>query len=404
MGLQTTIDQLNGLGIVDLTPVSGMVGKVGDSIGMMKEKVDGAKTAWTSAQGAWKTARETFSGKMRDPSAMLGGAQKATGQLKTAIDQLNGLGIVDLTPVSGMVGQVGDSIGVMKEKVDGAKTAWTSAQGAWKTARETFSGKMRDPSAMLGGAQKATGQLKTAIDQLNGLGIVDLTPVSGMIGQVGDSIGLVKGKVDEARQVWSLGKVGLEAFGKTALGASMQTRALAMGGGLKSFGRILTGFAGRIIPMVVTGFRGLATAVMANPIGAIIGGIAIAAALIFKYWKPLGKFFKGLFAGLMKSAKKVLGWLMPKVAAVGKVFKGIGKLFGFGKEKEDGKEDGLSETAKPGDVIGKQKGGNGGLTPGGMEPTPLAGNVAPEAVPIAGVAVSASVAAAEAAGASPWGP
>lgn len=64
----------------------------------------------------------------------------------------------------------------------------------------------------------------------------------------------------------------------------------------------LPGLIGRIpalFGMITTGIQSMGAAALANPVGLIIAGIAIAAILVFKYWRPLVGFFKGLWHGLM---------------------------------------------------------------------------------------------------------
>ena len=60
------------------------------------------------------------------------------------------------------------------------------------------------------------------------------------------------------------------------------------------------------IPKVIFGLKTLKVAVMSNPIGFIIGGIAIAAGLLIKDWQPVGNFFKKLFSDIIGFVKKSL--------------------------------------------------------------------------------------------------
>lgn len=47
---------------------------------------------------------------------------------------------------------------------------------------------------------------------------------------------------------------------------------------------------------ISTGFRAMGVAVMSNPIGLVIGGIALAATLLITYWEPVSGFFVSLWA------------------------------------------------------------------------------------------------------------
>jgi len=83
----------------------------------------------------------------------------------------------------------------------------------------------------------------------------------------------------------------LVVVGGLLLGMAALLAPFAMvGSAMAGFGAIAAGFAGAWA--VVTGVISASTAfLMANPIIAIIGGIAIAALLIYKYWEPIKAFF-----------------------------------------------------------------------------------------------------------------
>ncbi|MDN5517358.1 MAG: phage tail tape measure protein, partial [Pseudomonas sp.] len=68
--------------------------------------------------------------------------------------------------------------------------------------------------------------------------------------------------------------------------------------GLRGAGLASTLFSlGKVaLPLVATGLKALAVAAMANPILAIITGIAVGAALIYSNWDRIGPYFAGLWA------------------------------------------------------------------------------------------------------------
>jgi len=76
------------------------------------------------------------------------------------------------------------------------------------------------------------------------------------------------------------------------------------------------------VPTVITAIKALGIAVMTNPIGLIIGGIAIAAGILIANWTPVGEFFKNLFSG-------VIGWVQKAFAWVGKLLKPLEKVAGI---------------------------------------------------------------------------
>lgn len=64
------------------------------------------------------------------------------------------------------------------------------------------------------------------------------------------------------------------------------------------------GFVGGLKKMVL-GFRALSLAFLSNPIGAILTVIAVAGALVYKYWDHVKAFFSGFFEGLRKNIAPV---------------------------------------------------------------------------------------------------
>ena len=81
------------------------------------------------------------------------------------------------------------------------------------------------------------------------------------------------------------------------LGPMIATRFMLAQVGIKLPGVIgpLSNLGKNVLPMLGKGFTFLGRAIMANPILAIIAGIAIAALLIYKYWGPISSFAKGLW-------------------------------------------------------------------------------------------------------------
>jgi phage-related minor tail protein len=103
-------------------------------------------------------------------------------------------------------------------------------------------------------------------------------------------------------------------FAMTALG--IQSGLLGGGFGIVSKGIGLVASVAKVaFPIVTGGLRAMAVAAMANPLIAIIGGIAIAATLIFTYWEPIKTFFVNLwdsitskFSGTWETIKTLLSF------------------------------------------------------------------------------------------------
>ncbi len=64
-----------------------------------------------------------------------------------------------------------------------------------------------------------------------------------------------------------------------------------------------------VLPMVGRAILWIGRALIANPIGAIIMGIAGAAYLIYKYWEPIKGFFQGLWSQVVGLFQSAIGWI-----------------------------------------------------------------------------------------------
>ena len=104
------------------------------------------------------------------------------------------------------------------------------------------------------------------------------------------------------------------------------------------------------IPKVILGIKALGIAIMSNPIGLIIGCIAIAAGLLIKNWQPVGEFFKNLFSGVIGYVKKAFEWvsklLKPLKTVAGVVGKGIKSVTGIFSDDEANNQSQIGDTIK----------------------------------------------------------
>ena len=127
---------------------------------------------------------------------------------------------------------------------------------------------------------------------------------------------------------------------------------LTMQGSLLAFRTAIT-FLGIAMPAVTTAIRVMGLALISNPIGLIIGGIALAAFFLIKNWKPVGEFFKNLFSGIIGWVKNTFGWVMklvePLKSVVGSVKSVAGKAWNFVSGNSDSKDQKTSSSV--GDVV-----------------------------------------------------
>lgn len=85
-----------------------------------------------------------------------------------------------------------------------------------------------------------------------------------------------------------------------------------------AFSLIRLGFTS-LIPII----RSVGAAFVSNPIGLIITGIAVGAALIIRYWKPISAFFKRIFEPVVQVFKNVWDWITNIWEKAKDIFNGI---------------------------------------------------------------------------------
>jgi TP901 family phage tail tape measure protein len=107
----------------------------------------------------------------------------------------------------------------------------------------------------------------------------------------------------------ALASIKLKLFNMTALVTNARIKALAIGGAIKGFAGTLVSLAGKAIPIVIGGLRALSVALLTNPVGLIIAGIALAAGLLFTYWEPIKGFFSDLWDGIKSTFTSAWNWL-----------------------------------------------------------------------------------------------
>lgn len=166
-----------------------------------------------------------------------------------------------------------------------------------------------------------------------------------------------------------------------------------------SLGKELWILGAKYLPMVAAATKTVGMALMANPIGLVIGAIAGAAFLVYKYWEPIKGFFlglwenvKGIFSGAFESlkttlswtplglivsnwggitdfigglwdnvinmTKKAVDWVSSKLEWVGNAADKVAGFFGFGDDDEEEAEETTTRTtiggrSRPGSVVAR---------------------------------------------------
>lgn len=68
-----------------------------------------------------------------------------------------------------------------------------------------------------------------------------------------------------------------------------------------------------VAPAVVGAFTAIKAAALANPITAIVMGVATAALLIYKYWDPISEFFGKLWDSVTAAFRVAMDWIIKKI-------------------------------------------------------------------------------------------
>jgi TP901 family phage tail tape measure protein len=107
---------------------------------------------------------------------------------------------------------------------------------------------------------------------------------------------------------------------------------------------------GLAMPVITTAIRAMGLALISNPIGLIIAGIALAATLLIANWTPVGEFFKNIFSGIIGWVKSAFDWVMklvePLKSVVGSIASVAGKAWNFVTGNSD------SENQKTSSAVG----------------------------------------------------
>jgi TP901 family phage tail tape measure protein len=107
----------------------------------------------------------------------------------------------------------------------------------------------------------------------------------------------------------------LLVVGGTLAGATAALSAVSIGAGLARFA-----------------FGMLGKTMMLSPIGLIVTGLALGAALLIANWQPVKGFFIGMWDGITGSFKTSYEWIMGKLAGIGEAYRQVKAALGFGDE------------------------------------------------------------------------
>ncbi len=149
----------------------------------------------------------------------------------------------------------------------------------------------------------------------------------------------------------TLVKDGFIGVNSASLITAIRMGALAFGGALQALGTSFMALASRVFPAVIAGFRALTVAMMSNPIGAIVGGIAIAATLVVTNWESVKSFFMTIWEPIKPVWEAFGDWLGKFWEKIKTPFKAVGGLWDKLWGKKDAPELSIPEMQPVGDAL-----------------------------------------------------
>ena len=256
----------------------------------------------------------------KDFEAMSKGFSQATQSLNVAWSNLTdsvGRSLLPiLTPLAGAAATVVGSVAELAERFPLVTGAAVLLFGAGSAVATALTG-LRLAATFLPGPLGAIAAR-----------LVGLTVASG---------GATAGLWAQARAAGAA-TLGYVRLGAAAVASGARVAGSALAAGVTTIGGALLSFARVAIPVVVGGMRALTVAFMTNPVGLVIGGIALAAGLFIANWERVGPFFRGLWDGIVGSAvaafDTVMGvvgsavdWIAGKLSFIGDAISAVGGLW-----------------------------------------------------------------------------
>ncbi len=118
---------------------------------------------------------------------------------------------------------------------------------------------------------------------------------------------IITGGIMGIISVLILAKIAVVGFGYAfALAGSgaLALKAILHG----SLGSTLISLSARLIPAVIGGFKTLTLAIASNPIGAVVAGLSVGAALVIANWQKVKDFFSGFWKSILKPIGEFFNW------------------------------------------------------------------------------------------------
>ncbi|KUM45025.1 phage tail tape measure protein [Pseudomonas sp. EpS/L25] len=270
--------------------------KVGKANKGLKEK--GIKLDFTDGKGEFGGMEKLYAQldklKGLDTETRLGVLKQIFGddaETLTALNTMMSKGLAGYQEVQGKMKaqadlqmRVNEQLGTLSNVWEAATGSFTNAQAAWG---ETVAPQLKEIITWLGDLAAKTGAWAKENPVLAG----NLVKVAAVLSAISIAFGTL-----------ALGLAGV-------LGPFLALRFMLAQVGIRlpNLIGLLFNLGKTALPLVATGLRIMAAAAIANPILAILTGIALAAGLIYANWDKVGPWFAGLWAELKAGVNGGIG-------------------------------------------------------------------------------------------------
>ena len=220
-------------------------------------------------------------------------------------------------------------MGKLKELRGTQKEVADSSKGLIDKSYQDFLNSTAGQMELLGNNARITGTVMAGalLPGINAVltPIVDLAKGAASLAQEYPIVGKVAGGlvtafVGLAGTIWvtrysvtlfkdglNLARGGMSLMGKAA--PALGGKLASMGSGIAGLGGKLFGLARSAIPAVIGGIKAMGLAMVTNPIGLAIAGIAVAAGLVIYYWDDVKAFFLKIWEPIAPYWEAFTGWL-----------------------------------------------------------------------------------------------
>ncbi|MEW5763723.1 MAG: phage tail tape measure protein [Acidobacteriota bacterium] len=213
---------------------------------------------------------------------------------------------------------------LLSKNMDALKTGYQAVQDSAGAAAQAQAAMEKAPTAVM-------QRLRNNLDDLKmSLAAAILPLVERIVPKIIALVQAFRGMVEAHPGLVKVASVLLVVAAATL---SVVAPALAVGGSFITMGGMamqavgqlpaLGAVATKALSGISVGLRAVGAAATANPIGVVIMAVALAAYLVYKYWKPIGAFFERLLPGIGATIQTLWPFLAALLGPIGLVIAGV---------------------------------------------------------------------------------